>query len=103
MIGFLLIISILIRYNISSIYAKIKFVNCIENHSFLLKLLFINSSSSNLIEMDLIKMIQNDQFIKIIQIDRLTLNKFSQLIQLTDRILILGYCWITIAMYYLIL
>lgn len=68
--------------------------------SFLCRALLVNAS--NLIENDLLEMIRNDQYTKIVQIDRKTLNKFTILIQLADRLLILGYAFVTIFMFYFV-
>ena len=95
MIGFLLILSILVRHNIAFLYSKGHFLRHAEN-SFVSRMLLVSPSS--LIEKDLIEMIKNDQYTKIVQIDRTTLNKFTLIIQLADRLLILGYCFLTVFM-----
>lgn len=97
MTGFLLIISILIRHNISFLYANVQFIRNAED-SFLARALLVKPST--LIENDLIEMIKNDQYTKIVQIDRKTLNKFTLLIQMTDRLLILGYGFLSVFLFY---
>lgn len=99
MIGLLLILSILIRKNISFIHSKVEHMKSIENN-FIFKLFLVNSSNS--IESDLIQMIQNDQYTKIVQLNRSTLNKFSLLIQLTDRLLILSYSFLILFTFFFV-
>lgn len=97
MIGFFLVISILIRHNISFFYSNAQFMRNAED-SLLVKALFVRPSS--LIENDLIEIIKNDQYTKIVQIDRNTLNKFTLLVQLIDRLLILSYGLLSVLLFF---
>lgn len=99
-VGLLLIISIITRSNIVFLYSNLKFAKNLDDRSIISRLLLINSSN-NQIEKDLIEMMKNDPNSKLKQIDRSTLNKFNQLIQLMDRFLILFYCLIILIYDYL--